>query len=129
MVADKPGPTPVTIPVEPTLAIVGALLIQVPPVPALVSVMVWPWQTEVGPEIEGTVLFTVTFAVTIQPVGSESLIITVPAAIPLTTPVVGATEPMAGLLLVHRPVVPPVLERVVVWPVHIFLAPVMAGIR
>jgi hypothetical protein len=43
---------PVTTPDEPTEAMVGALLVHVPPVGVAVNVMVEPTHNEPGPEID-----------------------------------------------------------------------------
>ena len=52
MVVVKPPAIPVTTPVDmPTVATVVAVLLHVPPETLLVSEMVWPAQTDEGPEI------------------------------------------------------------------------------
>ena len=61
----EPAETPVTTPVELTVAIAGLLLLQVPPTVVSISVMVLPVHTLVGPVIvpADTTLITVTSAV------------------------------------------------------------------
>ena len=52
MIVAVPAPVPVTTPVvEFIVAMPVALLLQVPPAVASVSVIVWPWHTTVGPAI------------------------------------------------------------------------------
>ncbi len=59
-----PATRPATIPVvDPTLPISGALLDQVPPRLELVSVIVEPTQTFVGPTIGGAAVTTFTVVV------------------------------------------------------------------
>ena len=62
-----PFATPVTIPVEPTVAIPVLLLLQVPPVVASVNAIVEPWQTDAGPVIAAAVGYTVRVCVAGEP--------------------------------------------------------------
>lgn len=63
-----PAPIPVTTPVAgSTVALVGAVLVHVPPAALLVSVMVAPTQTDDGPAIGEGVAVTVTTFVAMQP--------------------------------------------------------------
>jgi hypothetical protein len=66
-----PAPPPVTTPVLLTVAIPGALLLQLPPGVASASVVVVPTQIPRLPVIKAGDMFTVTVAVLIQPVPSE----------------------------------------------------------
>jgi hypothetical protein len=59
---------PLTVPVEPTVAIAVLLLLQAPP-PASISAVVAPGQTWAKPVITGGPVFTVTDVVTAQPPG------------------------------------------------------------
>jgi hypothetical protein len=64
-----PGLTPVTRPVViPTVAIPVLPLLHVPPVVALLSVVVCPTQTTGLPELVASAAFTVSTAVRVQPV-------------------------------------------------------------
>lgn len=66
-----PPVTPSTSPVsEPTVATAVLLLLQLPPVIEFTSVIVAPLHTVVGPVIGPGARFTVTTAVTKQPVDS-----------------------------------------------------------
>jgi len=69
VIDNVPDVTPVTIPVEPTVANAVLLLAQVPPPVASVSPIVDPTHTVAGPEIFAGNAFTVTVRVAIQPVG------------------------------------------------------------
>ena len=57
---DVPAATPVNIPVLPTVALVTALLLQLPPLVALASVVVLPMQVNAVPVIEAGLGLTVT---------------------------------------------------------------------
>ena len=64
MIVTVPAETPVTTPVdEPTVAIEVLLLLHVPPLVESNKVIVDPTHTEVGPEIEDTVVDPVTVMV------------------------------------------------------------------
>ena len=68
MVALKGPTTPVTMPLElPTVAIVGALLLQTPPGVALLRGIFCPAHTVVTPVIAAGVVITVTTAQVVQP--------------------------------------------------------------
>lgn len=101
------------------------LLIQVlPPPPRLV---VEPAQTLSVPLIAGGAGFTVIIFIAVQPVGSRYVIVAVPGATPpirpVLTPVVVAVA-INVLLLLHVP--PPVVSvKVIAWPWHTLLLPIM----
>jgi hypothetical protein len=103
----------------------GADELQVPPPVALVSVVVSPRHTDIGPVIKVGSGFTVTVAVTLQPVPNEYVISAVPADTPQVTPPVPAVA-TAGLLLLHAPPVV-VLLSVVQALSHITMVPVIAA--
>lgn len=66
-----PAFMPTTSPVAaPTDAMLGALLLHVPPGVLFASVMLRPLHTVLGPEFALSDAFTVTTAVRLQPVGS-----------------------------------------------------------
>ena len=127
-----PGVRPVTIPEPDTVATAILELLQPPPNGVLVSVIVLPAHTVVGPPIAPAAVLTVTTAVVIQPPDDVYVIVAVPGAgvedTPITTPVVDPTDAIAALLLLHVP--PGVAElSVVVLPWHIVSTPVIfAGI-
>ena len=87
-----------------TLATVGVLLVQPPPLIASVSDSVWP--THIGGIAvnAGGCVFTVTVVIALQPVGNVYVILVTPVATPVTTPdtlpMVVATDVLA---LVHVP--------------------------
>lgn len=71
--------------------------------------------------------FTVIFAEAVwvpHGVVDVYVIVALPGAIPLTTPVVGFTEATAGLLLLHAPPARPLLEKVATEPAQTEEAPV-----
>jgi hypothetical protein len=115
-----------------TVATAPFELLQPPPNGVLVSVIVLPAHTVVGPLIAPAAVLTVTTAVVIQPPVDVYVIVAVPGAgvedTPITTPVVDPTDAIAALLLLHVP--PGVAElSVVVLPWHIVSTPVIfAGI-
>jgi hypothetical protein len=106
VIVGNPAATPVTIPVDPvppTVACEVLLLLQLPP-GASVSVMVDPWQTEVGPLMADGDEFTVTLAIAVvQPVLNPYVILAVPALIPVTTPEADPTTATLEFELVHVP--------------------------
>jgi hypothetical protein len=63
-----PVVTPVTIPAELMVAIIGLLLLHIPPPVVVVSVVVWVWHTAAAPAMAEGPLFTVTLFVAVQPV-------------------------------------------------------------
>lgn len=123
-----PAPTPVTTPVaDPIVAIdayPGAL--HVPPDTALVSVMVDPTQTDVGPAMAGGGGLTVKVAVDEPDEPALYVIVTVPAVSPFTTPLVDEIVAIAGLDDDH---VPPGVaqDNVVEPPTHTDMVPVMGA--
>lgn len=120
-----PGVMPVTRPVlGNTVAIAGALLLQLPPGVGSVSVVVNPTQMLDKPLITPGRGFTVTIAVAEQPVGSVYEIVTVPAATPVTTPDDDPTVAIRTLLLLHVP--PQQSNKLVVPPTHTDMVPDIA---
>lgn len=65
-----PAATPVTIPVDPTVATNELLLLHAPPVVVSVSVVLSPAQTLAVPPMAAGKLFTVTTVVVAQPSGN-----------------------------------------------------------
>ena len=127
MVAIPPVPPPVRVPVDiPMGAAVLLVLVHVPPAGVDVSVVVLPTHADVEPPIAVGVALMVTTRVVAQPVVLAWKVITdVPAAIPVTIPVV-PTVALAPSLLHMPPVV--LLERVVVAPSHTTALPfILAG--
>lgn len=128
MIAAVPAITPVTTPdIEPTVAIVGAPLLHVPPVTASLSVVVAPAHMLALPVItDGGITDNV--VVVVHPVANPQIIVTVPAEVPYTTPVADPIVAIAGALLLH--VTPDVASLSVVFcPIHKDVAPVIgAGI-
>jgi len=109
----EPAPTPVTTPVEPTVASEVLALLQVPPVVASPRVMVAPTHTVVGPvtvpAVGSGLTVMVRVATTVPHVlVTEYDITAVPASNPVTTPLL-LTEAMVGTALLH---VPPVTVEV-----------------
>ena len=119
-----PADTPVTTPAFVTVATLGLLLAQVPPVMGE-SVVVAPAQIVALPEMPTTGLFvteTVRPMETHPVVPSVKVSVVVPPAMPVTRPAL-VTVATAGLLLAQ---VPPVVgDSVVVKPAQMLLAPVM----
>ncbi len=121
-----PAAIPVTVPVVLMVAIPVALLVHVPPVGVLDKLVVLPTQTVELPVMADGSGFTVIIVVVIQVVGSEYVIIAVPEATPVTTPVPETTVAILVLPLIHIPPAEPLL-RVVVPPLaHMLVIPVMA---
>ena len=110
------------------MATAGVALLQVPPAVALLNVVVDPAQSVRVPVIAAGSGFTVTVAVTKQPVGKVYEITEVPADTPVTTPVDELTVATAGVALLQ---VPPAvaLLNVVVDPAHSVRVPVIAAGR
>ena len=114
-----PPDTPVTVtgdPVEPIVAADVLLLLQLPPVVASLSVIVdalhiavLPWIADIGA--------MVTTPVALQPVAdSRYVIVTVPDAMPVTSPL-PSTDASVLLLLLHTPLAVASLN-VIVDPAH-----------
>ena len=101
MPADKAETRPES---EPIVATPVLLLLQVPPAVASVSVVEKPIQPLVVPFIPPGTGFTVTLLVAVQlPMGSVYVIVAVPVAIPLASPVTGSMLAMPGALLLQAP--------------------------
>ncbi len=107
------------------MAIPEVLLLQVPPLVVVLNIVDEPAQTAPIPVIAAGDGITVITFVTMQPVPSEYVIVTVPAATPVTSPLVLLTVARAVLLLLHKP--PVGLEAsVIIAPVQTVPAPVIA---
>ena len=121
-----PAAIPVTLPErDPTVPSAVLLLLHVPPgVPSL-NVVERPVQTAVTPDIGAGVGLTVTGAITKQPVGTVYVMLGMPVATPVTTPVPEPTVAKAGLLLLHTPPAG-VLLRLTEDVVHTLVVPVIA---
>ena len=120
-----PADTPVTIPeLMPIVAIVVAVLVQVPPPTASVSGVVAPIHTVIIPVMAAGTGLTVTVSTAAQPDGNAEEMMAAPALLPMTTPE-ELTVATTVLLLLHTPPVVASLKLVVV-PVHIYGVPVMA---
>jgi hypothetical protein len=118
-----PTPDPVTTPVvPPTVAKPEA--VHDPPEGVLDIVTGMPTHMLEGPAMVVGSALTVTGVAVIQPAVEVNVMIQVPALIPVTTPVVEFTDAVAQALL-HVPAI--VLNSVVVWPIHVFITPVIAG--
>ena len=108
------------------LAIVGSLLLQVPPDVALLSVLLPPTQALSAPVIAAGSGSTVTTAVLVQPEEvSLNVIVVVPADTPVTTPVDTLIVATPGVLLAHVPV-PSGFVSVVVDAGHMVVEPAIA---
>jgi len=123
VITGLPVATPLTIPVDPTLARLVLLLLHVPPVVASLNAVVDPAHTTRVPVIPAGKGLTVTGVVMKQPVDNVYVIVGVPAAAPVKIPV-ELTVAKLVLLLVQ---VPPVVgsPNVVVFPTHTFVVPVI----
>src|ERR1043166_8504132 len=116
---------PATIPdTDPTAATVILLLLQVPPDVPSVSVTVEPAQTLPGPDIATGLGLTVTVIEVGQMPPVAYVMVTVPAATPVTTPDDEPTVAIAVLVLVHRPPVT-ASDNAVVRPTQTEVVPVM----
>lgn len=120
-----PAVTPFTVPVEVTVAIPVVLLLQVPLLVVEVSMVEAPAQTAPAPVIAAGDGITVIAFVTMQPVPSEYVIVTVPAVTPVTSPLVLFTVARAALLLLHNPPVG-LVASIVMACVQTVPAPVIA---
>jgi hypothetical protein len=121
-----PAATPVTSPETGSIvALTGQLQLHEPPVLVVLSVVVLPTHTFVLPVIAVGVGFIVTSRTEVHPVLVTLYVIpAVPAALPVTSPVVRFTLALTGSLLLQVP--PPVLMfRSDVVPSHIAAAPVI----
>jgi hypothetical protein len=103
-----------------------SLLLQVPPVGVALRVTVEFAQTVAVPPIAPGNELTVTFWVAKQVLGVVKVMVAVPNALPLTTPVAMPTLAIDPSLLVQLPGVA-VLANVVVCPTHTVAVPVIAG--
>jgi len=93
------------------------------PLPAPDKALVLPAHKPNVPAIADGSGSTRTIVVAIQPTPEVKVIIVVPAATPLTTPVVEPMVALGILLLTHIPVIPSI--RVVVEPTHTSPVPVI----
>jgi hypothetical protein len=119
-----PALTPVTKPEPETVATAALLLLQVPPVVALLNVDPWPTQTSASPVLAASPAFTVTSAVAEQ-LPSVYTILVEPVLIAVTTPVEASTDAIEPSPLLHAP---PVVDElsVVVLPLQSVSDPVIA---
>jgi len=102
--------SPKTKPVdEPTVAIVKAVDVHVPPGVGSLSGVVPFMQTLGVPVIGVSPGLTVTVFVTVQPTPAEYVSVVTPSDNAVTVPVPDPTDPTAGLLLVQRPPVEPLV--------------------
>ena len=121
-----PAVSPLTRPVvNPTAAVVMALLLQLPPAVGSVRLTVDPIHTADAPLIAPGCGLTLMPLVAVQPVPNEYVIVAVPGLTPVTSPVAELMAAIAVLLLLH---VPPAvaLVKVVVVPAHSPDTPLMA---
>ena len=102
------------------------LLVHVPPVVALISVVVFPWQTVVAPEMSEGKARTVTVVLDMQPDALVYCITAKPGLTPSNNPLDAPMVAMVGLRLAH---VPPlrVLCNVVVALTQMVVVPVMGA--
>jgi len=119
-----PAVPPVTTPAPLIVATEVGVLLHTPPVVASLSVIVVPLHNDVAPMMPAAPAFTVTVAVTVQPLPSEYVITEVPGALPVTVPVVLMVA-VTVLPLVQVPP-PAVLPSVVVPPAHKCNIPLIA---
>ena len=125
MVPGAKDDTPVTMPdKEPTVATATSLLLHVPPGVELKRVVVAPSHTLAIPVIAAGVRFTVTVVNARQPPPTMYVILAVPAASPVTTPVPDATVAIEILPLVHTPPAG-ALDNVILPSTHTVPAPVI----
>src|SRR5678810_1380165 len=119
-----PAATPVTKPALVIVAFVGSLLVHVPPLDG-VNVIVLPTHTDVGPPSTGNA-FTVTADVVLLQlvVPSVNVNVTLPAAIPVTTPALSIVA-FVGSLLTQAPPLDGV--NVIVLPTHTAVGPPNTG--
>jgi hypothetical protein len=115
---------PVTTPVPATTDALVLTVLHAPPVGVPVSVVVEFSHTSIVPVIVPGNGFTNTGAVATQPVDSMYVMMLVPEATPVTTPVDDTTVATAVVPLLHVPPVV-VLFSVVVIPTQTFVTPVM----
>lgn len=102
--SEVPTATPVSTPVEEIIVATDVLpLIHVPPAVASLSVMAEPMHTPGPPVMAAGSGLTVTAVVMIQVVGSVYVMVALPGATPVTTPVPEVTVAIAVLLLLHVP--------------------------
>lgn len=111
--------------VEPPTVALALAALHVPPLVVVLSVVVLPAHTLAVPVMEAGKGFTVIPFVVAQPVGSVYVMVALPAAAPLTTPVL----PIAAVLLAEELHAPPPLASVsvAVLPWHTELAPVIVA--
>ena len=103
VILSVPAATPATIPVEPAVAVPGALLDQVPPDVEWVNEVVVPVQTTPEPLMAGNALTVPTTNELHPPAVSVNVRLVLPADTPVKTPVPELMVPTAVLLLDHVP--------------------------
>ena len=121
----EPCATPVTTPVEATVAIPISLLLHVPPAVGSLRLVVNPIQNVVFPAMAEGNGFTVKLVAALQPVGSVYVINALPAKTPETTPEPEPTVAIPVLLLVHEPP-PEASVNNVISPWHTYVLPAIA---
>lgn len=109
---------------EPIVATEVLLLVHVPPLVALVSVVVDPVHNTEGPVMPAGLVMTLIVIWLVQPPGAMYLITEVPGEMPPTIPD-GVMLATSVLLLVHAPPVPGAMSGDVL-PTHTDSGPVMA---
>ena len=120
-----PPATAVTLPEFIAVATAVLLLVhEVLPVVTSLNMVDKPWHTVILPVIFAGGNITVSVYILEQPVPNVYVMLTVPADIPVTTPVDPATDIIAALLLLHAPPVEGSLN-VTVRPRHTVAGPVM----
>lgn len=126
-----PASSPVTIPVEALIeAKAGNALVHVPPVTTLDKVVVPPMHSRRLPRIGPGCGATVTVYETMHPTADVYVIVTVPAPVPVTRPVVGVsalTVALAALAEYQAPLGDASESVIVPPPAHTLVGPVMAG--
>ena len=127
VIATLPVLIPVIIPVAlPAVAINGLLLLHIPPVVTSLSVVVAPTHIVVVPVIAAGSAYTVSVLVVLHPAPGEKVIVVIPAATPVTTPVPEPTVAIPGDPELHVP--PPEGSlKAVVAPVHTVATPVIGA--
>ena len=119
---------PVTIPdEEPMVAFAVVLLVHVPPASISDRVCVAPTQVENVPVMVDGNGFIVMVVVATQPVFIKYVMIAVPAAMPVTTPLPAPIVATEGVLLVHETPVGDGSVKFAVEPTQIAVVPTMAA--
>jgi hypothetical protein len=120
-----PVATPVTTPVPLTVARELLLELHEPPTDEVLKPVVCPTHTVAVPVIGNGNGFTVIAYLVKQPVGNVYIIVSAPAANPVTEPAVGRTDAISGNILDHDPPTDEEL-KVIKDPTHTLPDPVIA---